>query len=158
MRNHLHQHWAATGPLVETEPSQHVQAKAAWVAQKAREADLTPTEQQVAELAIAHRKSARAIAQALGMKRNQAEVTQAKALNALSQLPDFWEAARQFERDLLPCVGNRSFHDERPPGLRGVTPDRSSQKFQGADVVGFGDLRLRQGPLSAARLAAQEAA
>lgn len=74
----------------------------------------------------------------------------------LSGLPGFWDAARQFERDLMQVSANRDDHEHRPDGVRGVTPDRASDKLFGAKVVGFGDLRLRQDEPSAALLWARK--
>lgn len=68
------------------------------------------------------------------------------------RVPEWNSAAREFERSLLQCVANRSDYDDRPADLRGVEPDRSSDRFQGARMVGHGDARIRQDLPSAARL------
>lgn len=52
--------------------------------------------------------------------------------------------AREFPRVLVMCAANKRIHDERPPDLRGVTPDRSSDRFQGARMVPGDDRRLVQ--------------
>jgi hypothetical protein len=60
--------------------------------------------------------------------------------------------AREFPRRLLFCVRDRRTYDERPEGVRGVTPDRSSQRFQGAPQVTEDDARLEQDLPSALKM------
>jgi DNA-binding CsgD family transcriptional regulator len=62
------------------------------------------------------------------------------------------EAARTFPEKLLFCVRDRRTYDERPEGVRGVTPDRSSQRFQGAPTITEDDPRLEQDLPSALKL------
>lgn len=60
--------------------------------------------------------------------------------------------AREFPRRLLFCVRDRRTYDERPEGVSGVTPDRVSQRFQGAPTITEDDPRLEQDLPSALRL------
>ncbi len=76
----------------------------------------------------------------------------AVGLAKLAALESVRTLAHEFERQLLPCAENRDDHDERPADMRGVTADRSSDRFQGARVVAQDDLRLKQEPRSAVRL------
>lgn len=69
----------------------------------------------------------------------------------LQALPEVRAAVHAFEQELLPCAENQDDHDERPEGVCGVTPDRASERFQGARIVPRDDLRLTQVPLDAVR-------
>lgn len=66
--------------------------------------------------------------------------------------PEFWEPAQAFPRHLMSAISNRADHEERPDGLRGVTPDASTKRFQGAPMISADDRRLRQDITSAGRL------
>jgi hypothetical protein len=152
MRNHLHQHWAATGPLVETEPSQHVQAQEAWLSARCGERQMEPAQVQVLTRRLIRRQGFGIIRRALGLRYGEAEVLYRRGMESLQAVPGFWDPAGRFERDIVPCAENKDDFDERPEGVRGVTPDRSSDRFQGARLVARDDRRLRQDPESAARL------
>lgn len=53
----------------------------------------------------------------------------------LAALPEYREAVQAFGRDLLLCVENKPHHDDREPGVRGVTPAGTSERFQGARLI-----------------------
>lgn len=73
------------------------------------------------------------------------------ALNAANR------AASRFLRHLIFCVLDQRTYDERPPGVSGVTADRSSDRFQGAPMLTANDVRLGQGLAAAIRLAEEGA-
>lgn len=75
-----------------------------------------------------------------------------RAQNLLKRTPGFWEAANEFSRQIVAAAANKGDWDERPEDVRGVNPDRSSRRFQGAAMVPRGDIRLRQSDESAARM------
>jgi hypothetical protein len=64
-------------------------------------------------------------------------------------------AAGRFMRDLIFAVLDRRTYDERPPGVCGVVPDRSSDRFQGAPIVSADDTRIGQRLGAALRLGEQ---
>lgn len=72
-------------------------------------------------------------------------------------VPEFEQAARQFGWDLIHCCENRSTYDERPEGVRGVTPAQASKRFQGGRIISGDDMRLRQDDHGTIRLWAQSA-
>ena len=127
----------------------------AIIASYCREAKLSPLQTEVVLLHLLDRLEPPQIR--LKLKNDIRRTADARALLAqglakLSGLEGFWLAAQQFERALVPCAENRTDYDERPDGLCGVTPDRSSQRFQGARMVSTGDRRLEQDLLSAATM------
>lgn len=49
--------------------------------------------------------------------------------------PDILKAGGRFTRELIMTAANKDDHDTRPADVRGVEPDRASQRFQGARIV-----------------------
>lgn len=134
------------------------------VAAACRAAELTPVQTEVALLHLVDGLNASQIRLKLHLPRvADARRLVLQAIAKLQFTPGFWDAAREFEREIIPCSLNREDNEHRPADLRGVTPDRSSQRFQGAPMVSREDVRqdswsaarmwannLRNGPVAAA--------
>lgn len=74
------------------------------------------------------------------------------AVEKLRGLPGFNEAAAQFGKDLMICVGNHTQVDDREADVCGVTPDRSSDRFQGAPMIDAAAISRAQNTLDKVRL------
>jgi hypothetical protein len=154
MKREPHYHhtaFAAAGPLQEMLPAEHVQRHADWLADQAKRAGLTLEEEAVVVDRIARRRPFGLIRQARALQKGQAEALFREGMDRLQSVPDFWDAARDFQRSLVPCAENKLDQDERPDGMRGVEADTASKRFQGARMVPRDDRRVRQNAASAAR-------
>ncbi len=148
-----HQHWGpATGDLIETTPEEHVQRHAEYLRAQCQEAGIDPEVATVLVERIVRRRSCGAIRKAHNFQRGRVEHLLRVWMPVLQGQPGFWDAAKEFERQIVACAANKDDHDSRPADMRGVEPDKSSQKFQGQAMIPRGDLRLRQDGESAARL------
>jgi hypothetical protein len=125
----------------------------AEVAAACREAGLTPRAIEVMLYWLIDGLPLREIRLKLHLKRTAEVRTElGQALAKLAKLPGFWSEARAFPHRLVFCAHDRRTYDERPPGMRGVEPDRASDRLHTGLMVPADDRRLRQDVVSAARL------
>lgn len=73
------------------------------------------------------------------------------AWGTLRKEPGFWEAAKRWAWDLVFCAADRRADDVRPLDVRGVNPDRASDRLHTGRLIAGDDPRLWRNPDSAAR-------
>lgn len=64
--------------------------------------------------------------------------------------------SRQFARNLLECIRNKSVSDERPPDVRGVEESRIPVRYPAAVLMNADDVRLQQDGVAVRRLFEQQ--
>jgi len=120
-----------------------------------RQAELTPLQTEVVLLHLVDRMTVPQMRRQLKSDVKRASDVQRQlgiGLARLSQTPGFWAATRQFGRDLLFCVEDRRTYDDRPQGVRGVTPGAAPTRFQGAAIISPESIAARQDVSAAAVL------
>lgn len=152
-RGDYNQRWAVAGESLPPEPlSPRLTRFRNWLEAKCQGANVEGVAREVVCRHVVERHGFGAIRNAMQLEKGQAEAAYREAMAVLESVPGFWDKAREFSRQVVPCAEGRADFDERPDEVRGVTPDRSSQRFQGSSIVPRDDLRVRQNATSAARM------